>query len=46
MENFGPGVLDRFGYPWEKIRGVNPRIVMGSIKGFRIVGSVSGLQGI
>jgi formyl-CoA transferase len=34
MENFGPGVLDRFGYPWEKIREINPRIVMGSIKGF------------
>jgi formyl-CoA transferase len=34
MENFGPGVLDRFGFPWEKIRSINPRIVMGSIKGF------------
>ena len=34
MENFGPGVLDRFGFPWEKIRALNPRIVMGSIKGF------------
>jgi len=34
MENFGPGVLDRFGFPWEKIREINPRIVMGSIKGF------------
>jgi formyl-CoA transferase len=34
MENFGPGVLDRFGFPWEKIRALNPQIVMGSIKGF------------
>src|SRR3974377_1265050 len=34
MENFGPGVLDRFGFTWEKIHGINPRIVMGSIKGF------------
>ena len=34
MENFGPGVLERFGFPWEKIRAINPRIVMGSIKGF------------
>ena len=34
MENFGPGVLERFGFPWEKIRSINPRIVMGSIKGF------------
>jgi formyl-CoA transferase len=34
MENFGPGVLDRFGFSWEKIREINPKIVMGSIKGF------------
>jgi formyl-CoA transferase len=34
MENFGPGVLERFGFPWEKIHSINPRIVMGSIKGF------------
>ena len=34
MENFGPGVLERFGFPWEKIRAINPKIVMGSIKGF------------
>src|ERR1700689_744667 len=34
MENFGPGVLDRFGFTWEKIREINPKIVMGSIKGF------------
>ena len=34
MENFGPGVLDRLGFPWDKIHEINPRIVMGSIKGF------------
>ena len=34
MENFGPGVLDRLGFPWEKVREINPRIVMASIKGF------------
>jgi formyl-CoA transferase len=34
MENFGPGVLDRLGFPWEKIHEINPRVVMGSIKGF------------
>ena len=27
MENFGPGVLDRFGFTWEKIHEINPRIV-------------------
>jgi formyl-CoA transferase len=27
-------VLDRFGFGWEKVHQLNPRIVMGSIKGF------------
>ena len=34
VENFGPGVLDRLGFPWEKIQTVNPRIIYASIKGF------------
>lgn len=34
MENFGPGVLDRLGFGWEKVHEINPRIVMASIKGF------------
>jgi formyl-CoA transferase len=34
MENFGPGVLERFGFAWEEIHRINPKIVMGSIKGF------------
>jgi formyl-CoA transferase len=38
MENFGPGVLDRFGFSWEKIHQLNPKIVMGSIKGFGSTG--------
>jgi formyl-CoA transferase len=38
MENFGPGVLDRFGFPWERIHEINPKIVMGSIKGFGSTG--------
>ena len=38
MENFGPGVLDRLGFTWEKIHQINPRIVMGSIKGFGSTG--------
>ena len=34
VENFGPGVLDRQGFPWERIRELNPRIIYASIKGF------------
>ncbi|NCW32050.1 MAG: formyl-CoA transferase, partial [Betaproteobacteria bacterium] len=34
MENFGPGVLDRLGFTWDTIHQINPRIIMGSIKGF------------
>jgi formyl-CoA transferase len=34
MENFGPGVLDRLGFSWERVHEINPKIVMGSIKGF------------
>lgn len=38
MENFGPGVLDRLGFSWEKVHEINPRLVMGSIKGFGSTG--------
>src|SRR5947199_4691617 len=34
VENFAPGVLDRMGYPWERIRELNPRMIYASIKGF------------
>jgi formyl-CoA transferase len=34
MENFGPGVLERLGFTWENIHELNPKIVVGSIKGF------------
>ena len=45
MENFGPGVLDRLGFPWEKMHEINPRMVMASVKGFGS-GPVRGLQGL
>ncbi len=41
MENVGPGVLDRFGFTWDKIHEINPKIVMGSIKGFGSSGPYS-----
>jgi formyl-CoA transferase len=34
VENFGPGVLDRMGFPWEKIHALNPKMIVASIKGF------------
>jgi formyl-CoA transferase len=34
VENFGPGVLDRQGFTWERIAELNPRISYASIKGF------------
>ena len=34
VENFGPGVLDRMGFPWERIQELNPRMIYASVKGF------------
>ncbi len=34
VENFAPGVLDRMGFPWERIQELNPRMIYASIKGF------------
>lgn len=34
VENFGPGVLDRQGFSWERIQAINPRVIYASIKGF------------
>jgi len=34
VENFGPGVMDRLGYPWERIHEINPEIIYASLKGF------------
>ena len=34
VENFGPGVVDRFGFSWEKLQEINPQLIYASIKGF------------
>jgi formyl-CoA transferase len=34
VENFGPGVLDRAGFDWDRLQSLNPRLIYASIKGF------------
>ena len=34
VENFGPGVMDRLGFPWERIHEINPKVIYASLKGF------------
>ena len=44
VENFGPGVLDRLGFSWEAVQRINPRMIVGSIKGFGSSGPYAGLK--
>ncbi len=34
LENFTPGTMDKLGLGYEKISGINPKIIYGSISGF------------
>jgi len=34
VENFGPGVIDRFGFSWHRLQRINPGLIYASIKGF------------
>ena len=34
VENFGPGVIDRFGFSWDRLQSINPGLIYASIKGF------------
>ena len=34
VENFGPGALDRMGFSWERIKELNPKMIVASVKGF------------
>jgi formyl-CoA transferase len=34
VENFAPGALDRMGLTWQHINGLNPRMIVASVKGF------------
>lgn len=34
VENFRPGVLERLGFGWERLRALNPRLILCQISGF------------
>ncbi len=38
LENFGPGVLDRLGFAYPKLKSLNPGLILASIKGFGTYG--------
>ena len=45
IENFRPGVLDRLGFPAERLHEINPRLVVLSISGFGHDGPQGGRAG-
>src|SRR6195256_583339 len=34
VENFAPGAMDRMGLSWANVHELNPRLILGSVKGF------------
>jgi crotonobetainyl-CoA:carnitine CoA-transferase CaiB-like acyl-CoA transferase len=42
LENMRPGVLERLGYPWERIHEVNPRLIYCAVSGFGQTGPLAG----
>ncbi len=45
IENFAPGVISRLGFGWDRVSGLNPKIVMCSISAFGQDGDMAGLPG-
>ena len=40
-ENMAPGAIERLGFGWDKLKEVNPRIILARIKGFGTYGPYS-----
>ncbi len=38
IENFAPGVIERLGFSYERVREINPRVIYAQIKGFAPTG--------
>ena len=36
LENFRPGTMDRMGFSYEKMNGINPGIILASVSGFGV----------
>lgn len=42
LENMRPRVLERLGFPWSRMREINPRLVYCALSGFGATGPISG----
>ena len=44
LENLHPGAVDKLGFGWEDVHKLNPRLIMGTIKGFNPVSRFSSIK--